>query len=212
MHAFARVGLGILVLLSAAVEASFGVGALSRALGFQFPYPAGWTGVAGYLLVASFVLTIVIRLGVWRLAGMRRGAVPLVLAFACALVTAAVLLVMRASTQAQMIGSQGNLVLGLNALSLLGALLFAVGLLLSRLVPRWIGWIGVAGVAVHAPTSLYSSRATNQLLVFAYSANDWLRGALPVIELVFLVALGVSLILGLSAESPTSNKRFERTA
>ena len=56
------------------------------------------------------------------------------------------------------------------------------------------------------------SQGPYETVLSAQSVRTSLSAVYQVLDLVFMIALGTSLLLGLSAGSPTSNKRIEQNA
>lgn len=209
MRVALRRGLCVLLLIQAALLASLAPGQVSGSFGFRFHYPPGWANILGLLVGSGLALTVGIRLGVWLLVREQRWATVLLAALGCTLADAAILLLTVALVRAQ-----GPTVFrGLSIASALavvtGGLLFAGGVLVCVLAPRWVAWLGVAGAAITIPNLLLGQTTNGLLLLNVTPVSALLVDISYVLDLVFLIGLAVSLLAGASPKEPASTARID---
>jgi len=147
--------------------------------------------LTGLLSLASGIAAIlfaVVRFWLWRLAAPGRGASLLLAAAIVGVLALAVPLALVAVfAAAYRFFFLAPIVFGVGAaagpaLAVVAALLFALGLLLSDLVPRWVSVVGLLSALASTASLLIAARPS---LVASIGA---------VLQLLFLVALGVSLL------------------
>jgi hypothetical protein len=171
-------------LLSAVSMAGSMLGVVSRGLG-----PGTWADPLALVSVAEWSLYVVVLFWVWRLARGGPGSAPLLSASLVGLLAPLLPLGVLAVLYAVYVGPSVQASLAARylgpTLGVIVLLLFAIGLLRSRLAPRWVSWLGIAGailLAVRVPVG--------RALSGPISTLTWTGDMLGV---VFLVALGVSL-------------------
>jgi hypothetical protein len=157
------------------------------------------------LVVISFCLVVsrlVIRLGIWRLSRPGRWS-GLLLGSTVFAVLDLALLVLKTFDSARL----GGLVLNpaWSWISQAGGLVFALGLLLTGLVPDWVAALGLAAGVVESSRAAMSRAHILTAAVFLVAG----QAVYLVLETCFTVGIAVAL-LGLASDDALSNKRIER--
>ena len=196
--------LGILVLLRVGVDLVWDVDRIARSLHFGPAIDPLILAVAALVLV---LLRVVVRFGVWRLVADRRWAWLALAAFLLSLPGAVASLILFTGVFHESAAVAFSLVW----IGLVGEFVFPLALLLTEVVPGWVGLLGMAVVLFNAVRTLAFYVAGNTSAYWFITFNPLAADFAAAAETVFMVALAVSLIRGFGPDAPASNKRIERT-
>jgi hypothetical protein len=181
------------------------VDSTARVYGLHVDYTFGWRGALLFVIVTSALLLLWFRFGFWRLSSGRPGATLLAAAFICTGIWALLLLTPLSGGVALPV----PLLFANNWLGLLAGLLFACGLLVSDLLPRWVARLGIASVVLTAGSDVRTTfvlGASTSVQMIGWRLHD----AGYLLDLTFLVAVAVICLL--PGTGLASNKRIEPTA